>query len=403
VLANYEFSKDACVSTLSVLEAASKENENVSAHSLGKVIKEIWKGSVSRQYSARSCAYSYRHLRRRALMSCAIITEFDDNVIKNIHALCALHDQGWFFNSQGGSNQKSLNLFKFVSPEDDKENITVDGRRLIFELNIVLSPSPKLTLSTYGHAIPIEDVVGSDGTQLSLRTIDSVMRLVEFTVPCLGHVISDRTNTSSLKVPVLNSKNISVWSGELGNNERLISSSCLLLSYRSSSSCQNCAYSLKLYQNRENKRKANVSEAPNKKCNLRFLDRIGLEEKITTQRKTMVNDMKRNARAKVDDMLEFVEEDHADLQQIIESTDSALIPPGMKLLWEQQMKQLSAKSSKGFRWNPRFAYFHNYLTLYVTTSISGRLVQHIVNLWYIFSIWCTFSYFSNTMHFPAEL
>jgi hypothetical protein len=126
VLANYEFSKDACVSTLSVLEAASKENENVSVHSLGKIIKEIWKGSVSRQYSASSCAYSYRHLRRRALMSCAIITELDDDVIKNIHALCAFH-QGWFFNSQGGSNQKSLNLFKFVSPEDDEEHITVDG------------------------------------------------------------------------------------------------------------------------------------------------------------------------------------------------------------------------------------------------------------------------------------
>ena len=120
------------------------------------------------------------------------------------------------------------------------------------------------------------------------------------------------------------------------------------------------------------------SEAPNKKCNLRFKDRIGLEEKITTQRKTMVNDMKRNARAKVDDMIEFVEEDHADLQQILESTDSALIPPGMKLLWEQQMKQLSTKSSKGFRWNPRFAYFHNYLTLYVTTSIFPNCVGRII-------------------------
>jgi hypothetical protein len=134
VLANYEFSKDACVSTLSVLEAASKENENVSVHSLGKIIKEIWKGSVSRQYSAR------RHLRRRALMSCAIITELDDDVIKNIHALCAFH-QGWFFNSQGGSNQKSLNLFKFVSPEDDEEHITVDGliSYILYSLQILIT------------------------------------------------------------------------------------------------------------------------------------------------------------------------------------------------------------------------------------------------------------------------
>ena len=74
-------------------------------------------------------------------MSCAIITEFDDNVIKNIHALCALHDQGWFFNSQGGSNQKSLNLFKFVSPEDDEEHITVDGliSYILYSLQILIT------------------------------------------------------------------------------------------------------------------------------------------------------------------------------------------------------------------------------------------------------------------------
>ena len=236
-----------------------------------------------------------------------------------------------------------------MSPEEGEEHITVGGQRLIFELNIVLSPSPKLTLSTYGHAIPIEDIVGSDGTQLSLHTIDNAMHLVESTVPCLWPC-----NFRGTKQQV--SQSTSVCTKELGNHEQLISSSCLLLTHQSSSSCQNCAYSLKLYQNRENKWKANVSEAPNKKCNLRYLDRTGLEEKITTQRKTLVNDMKRDARAKVDDMIEFIEEDHMDLQQILESIDSALIPPGMKLLWEQQMKQLSAKSSKGFRWNPRFSY-----------------------------------------------
>ena len=280
------------------------------------------------------------------MISCATITELDDDVVKNIHVLCALH-QGWFFNSRCRSNQKSITRLKFLSPEEGEEHITVDGRRLIFELNIVLSPNPKLTISTYGHAIPTEDIVGSDGTQLSLRTVDNAMRLVESTVPCLGHAISERPNSKFLKVPVFHSKNISVCTKELGNHERLISSSCLLLIHRNSSSCQNCAYSLKLYQNRayslklyqnrENKRKANVSEAPNKKCNLRYLDRTGLEGKITTQRKTLVNDMKRDARAKVDDMIEFVEEDHVDLQQILESIDSALIPPGMKLLWEQQI------------------------------------------------------------------
>ena len=357
MLANYEYCIDASVSTQSVLEAASKENENVSANSLGKIIKDIWEGNVYRQYSAHSCVYIYRHLIRRALTSCEIISELDEDVVKNIKALCSLH-QGWIFHSQCRSNQTSLTLLKFFSPEKGEEYITVDGRRLIFEINITPSPSPKLTLSTYGRAMPIEDIVGCDANHLSLRTIDNVIRLVESTVPCLGHAISENANTKFLKVPVLHSKNINVCSRDLGDHERLISSSCRLLTCRSSSSCQNCAYSLKLYQNRETKRKANVSEAPNKKCNLRYLDRIGLEEKIITQRKTLANDVKRDARAKVDDMIEFVEEDHVDLRQIVETTDSALIPPGMKLLWEQQMKQLSAKSSKGFRWNPRFAYFN---------------------------------------------
>ena len=388
VLANYEFCKDASVSTQSVLEAASKENENVSAQSLGKIIKDIWEGSVSRQYSAHNCVYTYRHLRRRALINGQIISKLDHDVVKNIHGLCSLH-QDWVFDSQCLSNQTSLTLLKFFSPEKGEEDITVCGRRLIFELNIILSPNPKLTLSTYGHAIPIEDIIGSNECQLSLRTIDNVMRLVDSTMPCLGHSISERANTKFLIVPVSHSKNISVCSRKLGNHERLISSSCRLLTCRSSSSCQNCAYSFKLYQNRENKRKANVlSDVPNKKCNLRYLDRIGLEEKITTQRKSLANDVKRDARAKVDDMIEFVEEDHVDLQQIVENTDSALIPPGMKLFWEQQMKQLSAKSSKGFRWNPRFAYLNTYLTLRGNFSILvipiSRIIErktHLKRLW----------------------
>ena len=49
-------------------------------------------------------------------------------------------------------------------------------------------------------------------------------------------------------------------------------------------------------------------------------------------------------------MIEFVKENHVDLRQILENTDSALISPDMQLLWEQQTKQLYAKSCKGFRW-----------------------------------------------------
>ena len=143
----------------------------------------------------------------------------------------------------------------------------------------------------------------------------------------LTHSISERANTEFSKVPFLHSKNIIVYSSDLRKQERLISSSCRLPTCRSSSSCQNCVHSLKLYLTREKKRKANVSEAPSEKCNLRYLDRISSEEKIITRRKAIANDVKRDACAKVDDMIEFVKKDHVDFRQKLENTYSALISP----------------------------------------------------------------------------
>ena len=138
-------------------------------------------------------------------MSCEILSKLDDDVVKNIHGLCSLH-QGWFFNSQYRSNMTTLTL-NFFSSVKGEELITVGGQRLTFKLNIILYPRPKLTpqvaqrlvLSTYGHAIPIEDIIRSDKSQLSLRTIDNVMRLVESTVPCLRILFRREQTPSFLK------------------------------------------------------------------------------------------------------------------------------------------------------------------------------------------------------------
>ena len=53
--------------------------------------------------------------------------------------------------------------------------------------------------------------------------------------------------------------------------------------------------------------------------------------------------------------IELVEEDHADLVKIVEASDTTAMKPEMKLLWETQMKQLSVKSSNGYRWDPRYS------------------------------------------------
>lgn len=61
----------------------------------------------------------------------------------------------------------------------------------------------------------------------------------------------------------------------------------------------------------------------------------------------------KNQRLKDEDYVEFVDEDHADILDVVNTIDTSSLPPHMKLLWDDQMKQLSAKSPKGHRWDPR--------------------------------------------------
>ena len=182
---------------------------------------------------------------------------------------------------------------------------TVNGRHIAFELLVELLPNPELTLknlSTNGLAVSLTDVKRSFGAELSSRDVDNATRLVEFAVPCLGHAISRSTATNFLKSPVSSSKVINAHSNDFGNHERLVSSSY--------SSCQNCAYAFKLFQNRGKKRKASsLEDVPDKKCNLRYLD---------------------NTRKKEDAcMIEFVDDDDMDLPFIFKDTNSTLLPPPM--------------------------------------------------------------------------
>ena len=52
--------------------------------------------------------------------------------------------------------------------------------------------------------------------------------------------------------------------------------------------------------------------------------------------------------------LNLVEKDRMDMQELLNGISADEVAFTMKVLWEMQLKQLSAKSSKGYRWNPRF-------------------------------------------------
>ena len=81
------------------------------------------------------------------------------------------------------------------------------------------------------------------------------------------------------------------------------------------------------------------------------MTRKGLEVEIYLQ-KVNLKKMKIQ-RINEEDSNEFASDYHSNLLIIASKIDTTTLPPQMKLLWNAQMKQLSAKSSKGYKCNPR--------------------------------------------------
>ena len=181
-------------------------------------------------------------------------------------------------------------------------------------------------------------------------SIESAIRLVECSKPCLGRAISG-SDFENMVVPVSESKTVTISSSS-GNEERLVSLSCSKITYQSQMSCFNCQYVYTLFRHRENKRNSTMNAPiPHKKCNVRYLNRMGLEMKIANERKHRKNDVRIEARRKDEELIEF---DNTDLVKTFESVSkNATVPPDMELLWNQQIQQLSTKSSNGHRWKPR--------------------------------------------------
>ena len=94
------------------------------------------------------------------------------------------------------------------------------------------------------------------------------------------------------------------------------------------------------------------------KCNTRFLDRLGLEKKIASQRKEMRKEIK-DTPTKDTPSLEFMEEDSLDLAKIFESINPSDVPPQMQIMWEMKKTQLFAKSLRDHRWDPSYQTFYS--------------------------------------------
>jgi hypothetical protein len=356
IITNYEYCEDEFLPVNAILESASEDNQNLnSARSLGMLIRDVWEGKVKKVSKSDNGA-GYLNLRKRSFNELHknndIIRELTDKTVEDIRLLCA-DRPNWVIDSSLLA-KKSIVLMHPLNP-DRSEAVAIDGHRLTMEINLNMGRAPSMTISTCGKEVSFSDIRGVDVAEVTLRTIDEAICILENASTCIGQAISPDDEYQFLKLEVAGTNVVTITSEDLETHKRLVSTSCLLFRFRCKA-CKHCLYTAKLHRNRCIKRKvtsASTNCFPHKKCDLRFLDQMGLEEKISMQKKHLKNEFKRECRVIETEKIELVDEDHLDLMEIVKITDPADVPSNLKLLWEQQMKQLSMKSSNGHRWDPR--------------------------------------------------
>ena len=354
LLKNYEYDEKASVTLSSILELAMGAGFNVESSTLGQSISKIWKTKVIRAQDLDQ-PISYKNLAFRCYDT-EPITELNERTLEEITAICLKH-QDWFVSSSGMDTQQVVIMKNQVS------EMQVDGKAMIFRIIVSVAPQADIKISTYGHELSMKQMHLLGGTHVSSSAIHVSISWVETATPCFGQPLPANIN-QCFKVPVSNSKVISLTTAVSDTPEserRLVSVCCSLLSYSCPNpitgivSCRNCSSARRLLMKREHKREKAMcmKQAPHPKSNQIHLSRKGLELKVAEQKKK-IKEVKRLKREEVE-YIELVEEDHADLVKIVEASDTTAMKPEMKLLWETQMKQLSVKSSNGYRWDPRYS------------------------------------------------
>lgn len=322
-------------------------------------IKRIWNGKVKKEFLQKEDRYYYRNLGKFSPSNEERLLVINEQAVSTINHFLQLKHQGWSIASQSFEKQ----CIVLMKTDNKIDGTHIDGQCMICQIIIYLLPLPEIMFSTQRGEISMKRVMGLDDIELNLSAIHAALCFLEAATPCFGQPISPEDSNSHYKTSVSNSKVVLVTKQTAGlQNERehIMSLSCSLLSISAPnqttgiSSCQECSYVFRLFKKKMSKRRNSNSyqQAPHPNCNERFLARKGLEAKMNIMKTNVKKE--RALRLKEEDSVELVDEDHSDLLEVVRKIDETSLPPQMKLLWSVQMKQLAKKSSKGYRWDPRY-------------------------------------------------
>ena len=312
----------------------------------------------------------YKHLQKRSVTTGfnKKIKNLDEENISEIQSLCKKHP-GWLLDASD-VKKRFVTLIKFVDSACGGDGMIINGCRLALSVIVNMEPQPAIKLQTYGHDIPLQQIKGLEQIDCTIQEVEEAIHLLERASPCIGHQISKDESSEYFKLPVYGSNVLEVVEINGEKHLRLISNSYFLLKFYGKS-CPSCSYIKKLFDNRSRKRKSlNPSCTPPLKCNIRYLDRLGLEEKIASQKKEFRREI-RDKHMNDTPSLEFMEED---LASIFESISPSDVPPQMQIMWEIKKNQLSAQSARGYRWDPRYI---TYFTI-LFSVLSSRFFEAYV-------------------------
>lgn len=371
LLTNYEYVEGAFMATTSIRDAAVNAGHVVNLVTLGMYIKRIWNGKVKKEYLREKDQYFYKNLGKLSPSNEERLIVINEQTLSTINQFLQLKHQSWFIGTKSFEKQCII----LMKTDNQIDSTRIDGQSMAFKISIYLLPHPEIMFSTHRGDISMKRSMDVEDIELNLSAIRAAICFLEAATPCFGQPISPEDTNDHYKTSVFNSKIVLVTNQTVEpqtEKEHIVSQSCSLLSISapnqttSISSCQECSYVFRLFKKKMRKRRNSNSyqQAPHPKCNERFLARKGLEEKMNVIK---TNVKKKALRLKEEDSVELVDEDHADLLEVVKKIDETSLPPQMKLLWTAQMKQLSKKSSKGYRWDPR--YFITVYTVNYTTHV----------------------------------
>ena len=357
MLAHYEYVERAFVTKSSILDAAVEAGYNVNSVALGLYIKRIWNEKVKQEYCWGKHGAVYKNLAQRSSCDERLLV-INEQALESLNQFLHLKHQSWFIASKSFEKQ----CIVLMKSGNQIEYGCIDGQLVVLQICVYLLPQPEIMFRTNTREVSMKHIMGVENIEVTLSAIDIAICFMETATPCFGQPILDETS-DYYKTPVCNSKVVFVTTQATQPQEikkYLVSLSCCLLSITYPNpttgvcSCQECSYAFRLFKKRMTKRRNRNShqQAPHPKCNQRFMARKGLESKMHDQKSQLKKE--KIQRLKDEEYVEFVDEDHADLLEVVKNVDTTSLPPQMRLLWDVQMKQLSTKSPKGYRWDPRY-------------------------------------------------